>query len=101
MVTAEVLASEGLSEIWKVNSLNHKLSDAEFCRLNGWGPGARLVGDEGYGPMVIEITAVGERAVLAKVISHDGIPEQSPFENHWTLTCREWRLHEEGDVHRP
>ena len=63
---------------------------ADACRRNGWGPGTRLVGDEGYGPTVIEITAVGERMILAKTISHDGKP-QPGRENSWTLDCRDWR----------
>jgi hypothetical protein len=66
------------------------MTDADLCRSRGWGPGTRLVGDEGYGPTVIEITAVGERILLAKLISHDG---DSTGENEasWTLSCREWK----------
>ncbi len=70
------------------------VSDAERCRRNGWGPGTRLVGDEGYGPTVIEITAVGEHAILAKKIEQAGEPRLHPAdqrENAWTLTCRDWR----------
>ncbi len=29
-------------------------TDAETCRLNGWGVGTVLVGDEGYGPTTID-----------------------------------------------
>lgn len=63
---------------------------AGLCRKNGWGPGTRLVGDEGHGPTVIEITAVGERAILAKGLSHHGRPMDS-LENIWTLRLRDWR----------
>lgn len=66
---------------------NH--NDAERCRKNGWGPGTRLVGNEGYGDTVIEITAVGESAVLAKTISHDGKPGHN-VESAWVLWCRDW-----------
>lgn len=65
------------------------LSDAELCRRNGWGPGARLMGDEGHGPVVIEVTAVGECRILAKVLSCDGKPEDGT-EQEWTLKMREW-----------
>ena len=61
---------------------NHWGNDAQLCRDNGWGVGTKLVGDEGYGPKVIEITALGERTLLAK--SADG------HESSWTLSCREW-----------
>jgi hypothetical protein len=44
-------------------------SDAETCALNGWAVGQVLVGDEGYGPNTIQLTAIGERFVLAKLIT--------------------------------
>ena len=67
------------------------VSSAEKCRRNGWGPGTRLVGDKGYGPTVIEITAVGEEGILAKAISHNGKPA-AERESAWTLECRDWQL---------
>ena len=70
---------------------NHR-NDADIARENGWIPGTQLVGDEGYGPTVIEITAVGETHVLAKTISHDGKPpEWSDTEACWTFSCRDWK----------
>lgn len=69
---------------------NHGRNDAEMCRERGWGPGTRLVGDEGYGPTVIEITALGESMLLAKAISRKGKPVKDR-ENSWTLSCRDWR----------
>jgi hypothetical protein len=66
--------------------------DADICRTNRWGPGTQLVGDEGYGPTVIEITAVGERALLAVTISHNGVPEPVRRESNWTLMCRDWKV---------
>jgi hypothetical protein len=65
------------------------MNDADICRKNGWGIGTRLVGDEGYGPTVIEITGLGETHLLAKTISHNG---KSELEHLWTLSCREWRI---------
>lgn len=67
------------------------MSDADKCRANGWGPGTRLAGDEGYGVTVIEITAVGERSILARMVSHRGEPRQRS-EGLWTLACRDWKV---------
>jgi hypothetical protein len=64
---------------------------ADVARLKGWTVGTRLVGDEGYGPTVIEITAIGEKRVLAKQISEDRHPHQTP-EGHWTFSCRDWQI---------
>jgi hypothetical protein len=68
----------------------NNMSNAGICRANGWGPGTRLVGDEGYGPTVIQITAVGDEVILARAISHNGarITER---EATWTLACRDWK----------
>ena len=73
-------------------------SDADLCRRNGWGPGTRLIGDEGYGPTVIEITAIGEQRILAVEVSHDGGATRPRYERSWVLFCREWRaVDETGD----
>lgn len=67
------------------------LTEAQTCALNGWSVGTRLVGDEGYGPTVIRITAIGEDSILAVAETHNGIPVQfSGDEKTWTLTCRDW-----------
>jgi DNA-directed RNA polymerase subunit RPC12/RpoP len=64
-------------------------SDADTCRENGWEAGTLLIGDEGYGPAVIQITAVGEHSILARCIHRNGVAvDQS--EHGWTLMCREW-----------
>lgn len=63
---------------------------ADTCRRNGWDVGTRLVGDEGYGPTVIRVTAIGESHILAVRESHKGEPEKHPREGLWTLDCREW-----------
>lgn len=69
-----------------------KVSDAEKCRQNGWIVGTRLVGDEGYGPTVIELTAIGRNSIMAITISHNGEPEQYQQERPWTLCCRDWKV---------
>ena len=63
---------------------------AETCRLNGWTAGTHLVGDEGCGPTVIRLTAIGEDAILARAVSHNGQPTDRR-ETTWTLDCREWQ----------
>jgi len=72
------------------NTMKRGKTEAETCRLNGWTVGTQLEGDEGYGPSVIQITAIGERDLLAKRIAYKGQPQVSR-ENSWTLSCREWR----------
>ena len=69
-------------------------SAADKCRTNGWAVGTRRVGDEGYGPTVIEITAIGEECILAKTISHNG-DTSKPFGNSetlWSLAHRDWKV---------
>ena len=70
-------------------------STADCARRNGWGPGTILVGCEGYGDTVIEVTAVGKSAVLARALSHRGRPYEPPRESSWTLSCRDWRPSED------
>jgi hypothetical protein len=65
-------------------------TSADFCRRMGWKVGTRLVGEEGYGATVIEITAIGERSILAKTISHAGDLSLACPEGCWTLSCRDW-----------
>lgn len=72
-------------------TLNDMREPADICRENGWSNGTRLVGDEGYGPTVIEITAVGERSILAKTVSHNG-QTSSVGECLWSLWCRDWHV---------
>lgn len=65
------------------------LSDAEICRSYGWTAGTKLTGDEGFGPTVILITAIGELKILAKIVSHSGKP-QIGSEMLWSLRERDW-----------
>lgn len=63
---------------------------AVVAREHGWVPGTRLVGDEGYGPTVIEITALGVKKMLARALSHNGV-DGLKGENSWVLWCRDWQ----------
>ena len=72
-------------------TLNDDREPAVVCRERGWWAGTRLVGDEGHGPTVIEITAVGECYVLAKPVMHAGKLYELPAEGMWTLCRRDWR----------
>ena len=70
---------------------NHAMSPAAICRANGWGVGTKLVGNEGYGDTVIEITAIGGSSILARALSHRGDTRKCSSEANWTLGCRDWR----------
>ena len=74
------------------------MSAAAKCRANGWIPGTLLVGDEGYGPTVIRITAVGEEQILAVMVSQNGIPTPYFSEGEWSLNYRNWKKAEATDV---
>lgn len=63
---------------------------ADICRARGWTAGTLLVGDEGYGPEVIRITAVGEQIVLARTVSRNGKGVKSN-EDSWCFACRDWK----------
>lgn len=69
------------------------MSNAQTARDNGWTVGTQLVGDEGYGPTVIEITAIGREKVLACMVSHNGRPDQRG-EASWSFHFRDWQVHE-------
>lgn len=74
-----------------MSTLNDYRHPAEVCRERGWGPGTLLIGDEGYGPTIIEITGLGERLMLARTVAHDGAPLGYADEHSWCLHCRDWQ----------
>lgn len=63
-------------------TLNCGLDSATIAHRRGWAVGTRLEGDEGYGTDRIEITALGDRALVA-TDAHGG-------EGTWMLSCRCW-----------
>lgn len=67
-----------------VSTVRSFRNDADICRDLGWKAGTRLT-DGARRPTVIEITAVGERHLLAREIAPDCV------ETMWTLSCRTWR----------
>jgi len=69
------------------------MSDAQTARDNGWVVGTQLTGDEGYGPTVIELTAIGRDQVLAVTVSHNGKPDPRSRESSWTFRFRDWQIH--------
>lgn len=62
-------------------------NSADYCRRKGWAPGTKITGNEGYGPTVEKITAIGEETVLTKTLHKDG---SCSSEHIWTHTCRKW-----------
>lgn len=92
VVVVNLGVGPGLTHEHTVKVMDNHRNNADIARENGWIPGTQLVGDEGYGPTVIEITAVGETHVLAKTISHEGgPPEWSDTDACWTFSCRDWK----------
>lgn len=72
-------------------------SSAEICRRNGWTVGTRLVADfERPGRGItsrhqIEITAIGYCAVVAMLVTVDGISVYGIYDEvMWDLRCRDW-----------
>lgn len=63
------------------------LEPAEVARSRGWGVGTIIVGDEGYGPTRLEITALGDTNLIARPLYADGSKDR---EGNWTLCCRCW-----------
>lgn len=70
--------------------LSRTMNPADVARAKGWTEGTRIVGDEGYGPTVIEITEVTRSRLFAKRISHNGVPVPERGDNSWVLRCRDW-----------
>lgn len=68
------------------STLNNRLPPAELCRRNGWSVGTKLIGDEGYGPCMIEITAIGIEKILARCVT-----PHNTDEGLWVLDCRDWK----------
>lgn len=73
-------------------TLNDFRSSAELCRERGWDIRTRLIGDEGYGPTIIEITGVGRNTVLAFTVSHNGAEPRYDSESCWSLSHRDWQV---------
>lgn len=58
---------------------------ADYCRRMKYQPGTHLTGDEGYGPLTLVITAVGEQTILAYNL------ETPNLESSWDLHTRPWK----------
>ncbi|WP_138437990.1 DUF7241 domain-containing protein [Marinobacter shengliensis] len=65
-------------------------TEVETLKLNGWGLGDILEGDEGYGPDQIKIIAMGNERFICQWRNREtGVfDRESP---NTTLSCREWR----------
>jgi len=79
-------AASNLSTI----ELSKTLNPAQVARAKGWSEGTRIVGDEGHGPTVIEITEMTHTRLFAKRISHNGAPSHTSRDGSWVLYCRDW-----------
>ena len=74
-----------------MSTRNDQRHAADVCREHGWRPGTRLVGSNGFGTTVIEITALGNRVILARIISQNGQPAAYDQDRVWRLSDRDWR----------
>ena len=65
-------------------------TEVETLKLNGWGLGDILEGDEGYGPDQIKIIAMGNERFICQWRNREtgAFDRESP---NTTLSCREWR----------
>ena len=81
------------------------MNSADLCRRNGWKPGTVI---EGYEQWLdgkkwdrIAITAVGEKAILAKTIATKRPTKDWEVylgsEQIWVLDTRDWRMVKEGE----
>lgn len=86
---ASAASTRTQGEIQLVKTGDSSLSDAEICRQNKWTPGTLLEGIENGVRTVIQITALGFEAILARVISRNGDPVNEN-ERSWTLRARDW-----------
>lgn len=62
-------------------------SDAAACHRMGWTVGTRIVGDEGLGPEIWRITAIGIASVLTVTEKPGGDKREKPS----SLSHRDWR----------
>lgn len=69
---------------------NDQRHAAEVCREHGWRLGTRLAGSDDFGTTVIEITALGQRVLLARTISQNHRPAAYGYERSWRLSDRDW-----------
>lgn len=65
-------------------------TEVETLKLNGWGLGDILEGDEGHGPDQIKIIAMGNERFICQWRNREtgAFDRESP---NTTLSCREWR----------
>lgn len=66
------------------------INEAETLRLNNWGVGDILEGDEGFGPDRILITAIGYEHFLCKW-DYKCSNVYAQEDGSTTLTCRNWK----------
>jgi hypothetical protein len=70
--------------------MTHPLNSAERCHQEGWKVGDIVEGNEGFGPVRVRITYIGETTVFGKCISQSSV-EVSTSEGAWSLLHFSWR----------
>lgn len=64
-------------------------NSADRCRQEGWQVGDVLEGSEGYGPVRVRITSIGETEVRGKCIEQSSV-EISASEGIWSFLHHSW-----------
>ncbi len=67
-------------------------TDVEILDRLSAGVGSKLIGDEGQGPEVIEVTAVGLQHILARRVRNSKNQTVFDAETIWTLAHRDWKV---------
>lgn len=81
----------------KIGKMKIGDTQRETLKLNGWGVGDILEGDEGSGPNRILITAIGESTFLCKW-DYQCNGEYDEECGSTVLDCREWKKVGTGEV---
>lgn len=74
------------------STLHHSGAESAICLERGWKVGTLIVGDEGYGPTIIQITKL--TPFTARCLAHtvDGeLRRCGDGPSNWVLWCRDWQ----------
>lgn len=70
--------------------MTHPSNSAERCYQEGWKVGDVVEGNEGFGPVRVRITSIGETSVMGRCIEQSSV-EVSTAEGIWSLLHFSWR----------
>jgi hypothetical protein len=70
------------------------MDDVDLCRANCWAAGDKLIGEDGYGTILVELTGVSADGISARVVARNGVAIHPPQPLD-TLTGRSWHRYED------